>query len=161
MVQRCPALHTCRSSGRGLPCRCRDTAGQWNGYQLFKACPSLAAAGRGPTVGCLKRAGRSVQTCHCLHQRRQRLRRASGESDRERRGPSSSTRRERRSGPDQCSKLKDSTSGPPEDSEAESSSPTRKAMPARGNKTLGRHVGATRRPDPESGWRTREGAAGS
>ena len=94
------------------------------------------------------RAGRSVaHTCHRLHQQRQLKWRASGGSERERRGPSTSTRRGGEAGQTEALSTRILQAG---DGEAESSSPTRKATPARG-KTLGRHVSAARRPDPESG----------
>ena len=59
-----------------------------------------------------QRAGRSVaDTYHRPHQRKQGIRRTSGGSERERRGPGTSVRREWSSGPDRSTKLKEPASG--------------------------------------------------
>ena len=57
--------------------------------------------------------GRALSGCYRLHQQRPRQLkwRASGGSERERRGPSKSTRRERRSGTDRNAKHTDPASG--------------------------------------------------
>ena len=100
------------------------------------------------------RGARAPQSPMTPHERTQHLRHASGGSVLERRGPGTSTRRERGSGPgspDPRAGLKDPAGGR---RRGEASSPTRKeAMteaPARG-KARGRHVSAARRPDQEGG----------
>ena len=65
-----------------------------------------------PSILFFSRSRRQWDTCHRLHQQRHLMwRRASGGSERERRGPSTSTRRERRSGPDRRATNKDPASG--------------------------------------------------
>ena len=97
---------------------CKEGAQRSCGQRIFGSLQK----GRTP------RAWRSVaHTCYHIHQQLQLKWRASGGSELERLGPSTSTRRERRSGPDQSAKHTDLASG-----RRRSGVKTRKATSARG-----------------------------